>query len=236
MTLMGTVTGLFALFLGVLPGLPGELVFRSLVVTSWREKERTFYLRVSIFSAFGLSLMTALGWSEYPALALAMVQRSGTDPALTDGTLLRVLAGGYLAHTGWSLVIALFVAGCYLATRRLVPGWVRHADTWDEFVGNYAARRWVIVTLNNGETYVGRVHQADVSCEAEQRGLVLVEPAVYDENKRNYVATTNLYLYLPGAAIAHVAVAGEPADDRVVRPGRPVFTERILDDEENAGS
>ena len=219
-----SVVGFLILIVAVLPGVPGDKVYRLLVGSDWREGQWQRVVRLLGFSVVGLALYSVLG-SLIGAPAPVYLSPERVVAAFDRPVLLRPLFLSLLGHFAGSGVAGL---GGALLARGLVR-WTSltlFMSAWDHFVHQMVPRHWVVVRLDNGETYGGMLALADVSVREEERDLVLVEPAEYDERQSEYTALQYQYLFLPGRLISSVAVVHDPTvDARVTSTGRPIFKE-----------
>jgi hypothetical protein len=94
---------------------------------------------------------------------------------------------------------------------------------------------WVVIGLQNGESYSGYVDVADTSVGAQERDIILHEPAKFDDEKIEYRALKHQSLFIPGALVASVAVVHDPMlDKRIVPVGELVFPKEDCHAQESA--
>jgi Family of unknown function (DUF6338) len=99
-----------------------------------------------------------------------------------------------------------------------------HPSAWDEFVRNCAKERWVTVGLRTGDAYLGKLHYGDDAVPQNERDIVLAEPALYDQEKKNYVSTANQFLFLPAEIIQSIAaLSNVNRDSRTIPIGEAVY-------------
>jgi hypothetical protein len=95
----------------------------------------------------------------------------------------------------------------------------------------------VAVTLQNGDAYVGVVKTCDVAVEQDERDLVLSEPALYDDEQRDYVALPYQELFIPASLRYSMAVIHDPdRDQRIVPVGESPFKRKEEPHEQSAKS
>lgn len=220
-----TIGAVLILVLGILPGMPGDIIFSQITGRSWLERDFQHFARMLGFSVAGLVFYGAIAsW-----LSLPVPEHIVPSTFLSDdfsSSQISHISKGYLGHLIFSAMSGAVAALGLAKLRRYFPGAASHEDVWDDFAKTYARGRWVIVTLASGESYAGMLQQADISREPEYRDMVLCEPAVFDENRGNYIATSNQYLYLRGDQIASIgAVSDLVTDERVTEIGQVIFPE-----------
>lgn len=205
---------LVALLLGVVPGIPGEGIYRLIAGSSWREDawSRLFRIVGLSFSGFILYVLLApvlrLPW---PTHLLEGLRPGGT---LTEAHLVPFAVTAAGQFVGGSLVAA--AAGLIM---RAVSRWssiTPYPDGWDEFVREYVPGHWVIVRLQDGGAYAGILRRADTSVPLEERDIILEEPAEFNEG--SYRCLPYQYLFIPGESLASVAAYYEPSLDKRISP------------------
>jgi hypothetical protein len=211
-----SIAGLLVLLLAVLPGIPGDHLYRAIAGVSWREKDATRILRLLTFSVLGLVVYSLIadrtGWPlpEYivPATFLA--------PTF-NGRTIAALSLAYLGHFLSSTAVGLASVG-----GNAIIGRIRSVsasrDAWEHFVRCAVPCHWVVVTLENGEIYAGILDHADVSTEPEYRDLVLAEPYRYDEANSTYAPTYHQYLFIRGSSLSSIAAVHDPSNDNRIVP------------------
>lgn len=212
------------LALALLPGALGEWFYRTFVGVRWGESQWTFALRLLGFSIVGLAVYCFFGLIGAPEPIYIFPILFNTPPAIA---LIRLtpstppIAFGYLGHCISGAAVG---AGAALVVRRIPSG---YPCAWDVFVRKCAPRHMVAVTLDNRETYVGFVSACDVTVERGERDLVLTEPAVYNEETKDYVALPYQHMFLRADQIYCVAVIHDPSvDKRTFAVGESPFSEQ----------
>jgi len=210
------------LIIAVLPGVPGDKVYRMLLGSDWREEQWQRIVRLVGFSVVGLALYSVIG-SLVGAPAPIYLSPNRVVEAFEQPDLIPPLFIALLGHFAGSGLAGL--GGAMLA--RGIVRWTSltlFTSAWDHFVDQWVPEHWVVVRLDSGETYGGILALADTSVREEERDLVLEEPAEFDEKKAEYVSLNYQHLFLPGRLISSVAVVHDPdIDTRVTSTGKPIF-------------
>jgi hypothetical protein len=203
-----TQAALLILVLAVLPGIPGNAVYRVLVGVSWREPQWETVLRLIGLSAMGLVLYVIAAQLLHLPPARHVFPSSYAATALGPETLSSLVAP-YLGHFVGSVAAGTAAAFSEWGINRAARV-TRYPDAWWAFVNQHVPRSWVVLALDNGDSLVGVVANADVDVPREQRDIVLKEPGRYDEKSKNYLALRYQYLFIPGERIASIAVQYNP--------------------------
>jgi hypothetical protein len=224
MSIPGTVAGLLVLVLAVLPGMPGDLVYRAVVGVSWREKDLPRILRLLLFSVLGIvsySLVAAwLGFYQPDYV----VPSTFTDPEFSASSIPR-LGLAFVGHLAASALVGAAAAGGLRLLSRFSP-LSAHRDAWDHFIRQTVSDHWVLLGLTNGDAYAGLIDHADVATEPEYRDVILEEPYKFDTESGRFVPTYNQYLFVLGSDIASIAVVHGPSlDTRIVAIAKSPFQE-----------
>ncbi len=92
------------------------------------------------------------------------------------------------------------------------------------FVHTHVPSHWVVVGLEDGSVYTGKLRYADTSVSATDRDLILEEPARFDQSTKNYQPTGQQHLFISGAAVYSVATVFDPRhDERISSAAEPPF-------------
>lgn len=216
-----TIAGIVAVILGVLPGIPADKVYRYVVGVSWRESQLNHVLRLFAFSVFGLALYAWLAGTTVLPDPLYVLPSTFAASGGLEATELPGLGAAYVGHVVAATLAGFAVAGAMRGLTR-ISAIAPHRDSWDHFVNALIPEHWVLVTLSNGETYAGKIDQADVAVEPEYRDLVLIEPAILEPE--GYRSLYQQHLFLPGSFIASIATVTDPeADTRLSEAGSLLF-------------
>lgn len=226
-----TVSAILVIVFGVLPGVPGDKLYRMLVGYDWREDQWHKAVRLVGFSLFGLALYVVVAvpfdlpspaYLNPDSLVAAMA-----EPAL-QVRFFGALIGHFLASTVSGLGAALLVRLVGRTTKLAV-----FAGAWDSFVYSCLPGRWAVVALKNGDSFAGMVDSADTSVGPGERDIVLEEPAEYQEEVADYVAMNYEYLFIPGEAVASIAAVHDPElDSRKTELGTRIFRKGSTDGEQ----
>ncbi len=78
------------------------------------------------------------------------------------------------------------------------------------------------------------LQQADVARNPDFRDIVLEEPAVFDEERKNYIATSNQFVYIRGDQwlLITALTKDDEINDRVTEIDRPIFKQGKDDERE----
>jgi hypothetical protein len=215
-----TASSLLIVLFAVLPGVPGESIYRRLAGTDWREDRSDKVLRIVGFSISGLVIYIIASALINAPMPDYIFPTTFQKLPLDRGQLIGMafsLAGHFacavLAGAGSGAVVR------FVDRRTSVTG---YPDSWDKFAKDYVANHWVIVRLENGQAYAGMLERADTSVRQNERDMILSEPAKYIN--ANYKALPYQHLFLPGALIDSVAVVHDPdLDERITKVGDPIF-------------
>lgn len=215
-----TIAALVIAALGVLPGVPGEKCYRLLVGGDFREETWSRVLRLIGFSVFGLVLYiasTRLLRLPFPPYLLPDAFQRLTPATAYDSAiaLLGHFVGSALAGGGAALAIRTVD---HLAWR------TAYGSAWEHFISVSIHSHWVVVGLQNGESYAGYVDVADSKLYSADRDVILLEPARYDVGEKRFRATEYQAMFLPGAMISSIATVSElGTDQRLTKPGEDIF-------------
>lgn len=217
-----TLVSLLVVLLAVLPGIPGDQVYRSLAGVSWREKEHRHVLRLLSFSVLGLALYAAAA-AEFGWHAPAYIVPVSYAPSVFTVDVLGPFSVAYLGHLAGAAIVGAGAAFARRGLSRVVTS-SGNRDAWDHFVNLCVPGHWIIVRLKSGAAYAGMLDHADVSVEPEYRDIILAEPAEWDEAQNCYVSSTHQVLFLRGVDIVSIVTIFEPSrDNRVVAAGTTLF-------------
>jgi hypothetical protein len=205
-----SVAALLIAIFAVLPGVPGEKAYRSLVGVDWREDKWQRTLRLLTFSIIGLAL--------YVAVAQVL---HGPAPAYVTPSVLQSLnasqiggvAVAFLGHVVASAAVGVLAAFSSRMLARLVSR-TAYSSAWDHFVNACVKLHWVTIGLSNGEVYLGYIDVADMSVAATERDIILREPARYDVATGQYRAMEYQSMFLPGPLVCSVAVISDVSIDK----------------------
>lgn len=219
--LSSTLAGILVLVFAVLPGVPGDRLYRIFVGSDWREDQWQKTIRLLGFSLFGLALYASIApllKAPFPSyLSPILLEQAAKDEASFRRMLLALLG-----HFSGSAV-AGSVAGLGMRSAARIMSASAFSGAWDHFVRHCAKDHWVIVTLQNGESYSGFIETADVSVASDERDVILREPGEYDATTNVYEAMQYQSLFIPGSFLSSIATVYNPSDKRIIPVGEAVF-------------
>jgi hypothetical protein len=225
-----TVEALLVLFFAITPGIPGDKMYRALVGADWRQKDWESILRLLLISALGLALYSISakkwGWPAPIYVTPETFRSGGISPSN-----LYLLFVPYIGHLVGATFAGLLVGGGQRLLLTFYPFRSLYPAAWNQFIRSCVhtggSGRWVLVTLNSGDVYVGFVTAADISVAANERDIILGEPAKYDEQQKNYLALPYQQIFLPASLVTQIAVLYDPGVDtkRLTPVGKPIFKE-----------
>ena len=218
MEMPATLTVLLIGVLGLLPGVPGDRCYRLLMGRDWREDRWQATLRVLGFSVAGLAIYNAVAPHLRLPLPPYLLPANLASPS---AAMLSDMGVALLGHTLAGVLSAIVAVGAVRVLALMVARTAYQA-AWDHFVNVSIRNRWVVVAMKSGETYLGYVGIADTSVKAEERDMVLHEPARLDVATETYIALDYSVVFVPGSAVASVGAIADPQDTRKIPPGKVV--------------
>jgi hypothetical protein len=226
-----TISELLVVLFAVLPGVPGNLIYQRLLGRNRKEEQWATVIRMIGFSIGGLILYIVIGNFISAPLPYYISPNTFTNFVLERIFLLN-MSLAFSGHVIGSMVIG------FLSTRfvLVLNQWNKstcYPDTWDKFIRENVNNHWVVVKLSGNEAYTGILERADVSVEQNERDIILKEPALYIEDKNNYISTSYQYLFLSGSIIDSIGVVSNPEDIRITKIGSYIFNQPIKEKENN---
>ncbi len=219
-----TITAVLIIVFAVIPGVPGEALYKIILGADWREEQWPRVVRIIWIGLFGLVayiiIANAIGT---PAPLYIFPSNFSADQFTAN--LLPTMALAYVGHTVCAALVASITA---LSIRTITKhaSVTTYPDTWDDFVRRYVREHWIIVHLENGESFAGMLEKADISVQQSERDIVLTEPALYSKESGNYISLPYQYLFLPAALVSSIAVYyDETKDSRITRVNEKLFEE-----------
>lgn len=225
-----SISAILIIVLAVFPGAVGDLIYRTLVGVTWREKEWQSIFRLLGFSICGLALYTIVtertGWLS----PIHVFPSSYTSGVVTPKNLSLVFIP-YAGHFIGATIAGLIAAGGMRALSHFRV--FSLFDAWDGFVRYCVPRHWVVISLKNSEVYAGIIEFIDRSVKAGERDIVLKEPAQYKREVNNYVALEYQYLFIPASLVMSIAVCYDQSIDkeRITTIGEYIFTTESLNEQ-----
>ena len=203
---------LLVLVLAILPGVPGEAIYRFVLGADWRDKQWQRVLRILLFSVIGL-------------VAYAIIASSGRVPSPVfldistyklerfDKDIVLKAAESLGAHFIASSLVGFFSALAVLFLNKLFKKSI-YPDAYTTFINNCADFRWVVVTLTSGSSYAGYILRGDTSVAFGERDIILAEPAQYNQETKQYQCVSYQHMYLSAGMIASIATVYDPTIDK----------------------
>jgi small nuclear ribonucleoprotein (snRNP)-like protein len=222
-----TLASILVIVFAVLPGVPGERLYRTFVGSDWREDHWQKALRLLGFSLFGLAIYASIA----PAVRAPFptyLSPNLLEQASKDEISLRRMLLALLGHFAGSSV-AGGICGVSLRSIARIMSASAYYSAWDHFVRHCAKDHWVVVTLQNGETYSGIIETVDVSVANSDRDIILREPGLYDEGANEYRSMQYQSLFIAGSLWSSIATVYEPTDRRIIPTGEVVFNKEDSD-------
>ena len=211
-----------------LPGVPGDRIYRKVVGVDWREREWQSVLRLISFSVSGLIIYIVVAdWRGFYQ-PIYLFPESFKDGSITPSTLIRAVIP-YVGHFTGAALVGLVAA----AFVKLTAHWVSvYPSAWDHFIRTSVPKHLVVVSLKNRDAYAGIIKHVDLSVPQSERDIVLGEPAIYDENAKDYVALAYSALFLPASLISSIAAVHDSSLDkhRLSEVGQSIFKEEKSDE------
>lgn len=229
--MLPSIKGIFLFIFGLIPGVPGETIYSKKVGLSWRENKLRRVTRTLVISICGLILYILTGeLLAYGIGTEVLIEPIHVMPSRLEGGLGEVdatqVALAYLGHVLFSTAAGVSIAYSWDAVAEQISGH-SYPSAWESLVNKHSRNGWVIVTLQNGDSYAGMIETADNNVHRENRDVLLKEPAQHNPEIGGFVVIRHQYLFLPAELIRSVSVLHDPEEDgsRVTTVG-----ETILDD------
>ena len=188
-----TVAAALVLACAIFPGFLGSRVYESFIGLDWRERDWRAIVRLAGFSVVGIVIYIA-GMHAFPLPPPLHLFPSTFENLTPTSTDIGQLAASFSGHLLGSVIAGgLAVAGTVMLARfasaSVYPG------AWDDFARTRVRDHWVVVGLNNGEVYAGKLTNADVAVASGDRDLVVEEPCRFEHGRyvaENYQLSTVL--------------------------------------------
>lgn len=219
-----TIASLMIYLFAFLPGVPAYLIYKANFGADWRETDVQKVIKVVLFSISGIIIYVFA--SEYlhlpsPIYLLPATFDSDSFSVKSFMPIALSLSGHFIS----SIVVAIIIVAIIKLIRKRTSS-TPYPAAWDDFIRNEVENHWVVIRLINGEAYAGYIFYADISTNQSERDLVLAEPALYNEEKKNYKIIPYQRLFLPSNMISSIAVAYDPnIDKRISTIGSNLFSE-----------
>jgi hypothetical protein len=203
--------GILVLIVALLPGAAADEVFKRITGTNWREPVYRTTLRWLGLSLAGLALYVVVARELDMPPPLYVLPKSYTAPTLAAETLPRLLIP-FIGHVFSAVVSAILISGVLWVLARVWPE--QPYGAWDVFVAKHVPSHWVVVGLEDGSAYQGKIRYAEKAVAAADRDLILEEPARFHSEIGTYKPTGHQHLFLPARAIYSVATIFDPDIDK----------------------
>ncbi|MDO3377705.1 DUF6338 family protein [Geoalkalibacter halelectricus] len=217
-----TIVGLLIIVIAIFPGLIGDKIYRDLVGVDWREKEWQGVLRLVGFSVVGVTLYAlASSFFNWPSPVHIIPSTYETLSSQTSNfAIIFIPYSGHLLGGGIAGLLAAW--GAKLLSKCSSSS--AFPCAWDQFVRSYVPNHWVVIGLESGEVYAGKLKVADVAASSEERDLVLEEPALYNTESGQYISTPYQYIFIKSKTLYSIAAVNEPTtDQRIIPIGESLF-------------
>lgn len=227
-----TLDTLLVILFAILPGIPGNTVYNKMAGTNWREEQWRTVVRILGISLGGLILYIIIG-SFINAPLPSYISPTTFANFVVERTALVQMSVAFLGHFAGAIIVGYIGAR---VTQKL-DEWTRSSefiDSWHEFALVHASKHWVVVRIKGGEAYAGYIKTADTKVKAEDRNIILAEPAVYVKEQNKYLSQPYNYLFLPGKIIDSVAIYSKPLDKRITPIHEFLFSNSSQEGEKNA--
>lgn len=230
-----SIASVLIIVIAIFPGLIGDRIYRSLVGVDWREKEWQGVLRLLGFSVVGITIYALIARIiGLPApVHIFPATYTTITPETYDISKIFIPYSGHLC--GGALAGVLGAWGAKFLAK--ISSSSAFPSAWDTFIRKYVPNHWVVLGLENGEIYAGKLKIADVASTSEERDLVLEEPALYDFDSRKYISTPYQYMFIKSKALYSITAVHDPRiDNRVVPIGNTLFQGDVADDTQTSSA
>ncbi len=199
------LTGILVFLFAFFPGIFANGIYKIIVGRNWRDGKWEDTIRLISFSFFGLALYLLLLCNKklgfpFPIYLLPSTFTTSELMNLQIETIVISLLFHFLCSSIIGLSFALLIKFYNEHSKKTT-----YPDTWDIFCSDYVKNRWAIVGLKDGKSYAGMIDLVDNNVCDNERDLVLEEPALFDENVKNYRVLNYKFLFLPGRMINSIA-------------------------------
>ncbi len=220
------LSGLLVILFGVLPGYPGHSLYRRLVGAYWRQPTWETIIGIVGFSSSGLALYVMVAVLVGAPMPIYLIPSSLRSISGIEQELLLGLSVAFIGHIAASTVAAALVAFFIRKTNRWLPD--PHPNTWNQFVNVHSQKHWVVVKTIDGDAYAGMIGRANVSVPAEERDIIITEPAKYRDDVSNYIALGYQHLFLPARLVESIATMHDPElETRITKVDQTIVSGEI---------
>jgi hypothetical protein len=207
-----TLNALLVILFFALPGIAGNAIYMKATGINWREEPGRTVVRIFSISLGGLLLYVLVG-SLLNAPLPSYLSLDTLDTLALRRTASIRMSIAFIGH-----LLAAILVGFAAAKMSQVgkgPGQTGFVDGWHEFVSAHANGHRAVVETNRGATYAGYIQMAGPEKKADERDVILAEPAVYRADQDKYLPLPYNYLFLPGKIVDSVAITNGESDNRL---------------------
>ena len=227
-----TIDALLVILFAVLPGIPGNTIYKKVAGTNWREDQWKTVVRILGISLGGLIVYIIAGSLVDAPLPTYIAPSTFATFAVERAALLQ-MSVAFLGHFLAASVVGFVGAK---ATQTL-DRWTRvseFVESWHELVSVHANGHWIVVSIKGGAAYAGYIKMADTNVKAEERDIILAEPAVYVKEQKKYLSLPYNHMFLPAKIIDSVAIVSNPSDARMTPIHQFLFISADQEGDQNA--
>lgn len=223
--MVDTISALLILIFAVIPGILGNGIYELIIGSNWKEELFSKTVRIVGFSFFGLIFYILIGVQYFNLpVPIYIFPETYTAAQITNSQLIQAAQAWFMNFVVATLIAVIYAFSIKIVFRRFN---ITHLpDTWDKLVRSKVAEHWVVVNLKGGGSYLGMLESANISVDAKDRDILLLEPARYEPKINNYVAINVQYLFIAGSFISSVGTVPTSTDDRITQIGELIFTQR----------
>jgi hypothetical protein len=209
--------GLVIILIAIFPGILGNKIYQSIIGLDWRDSETKIIFRLAGFSVAGVVLYSIVSDLVYfipPPIHL--IPGSYKSISVSPDNLYQIIHS-YVGHLMGGAVAGILGALCIILLSK-ISSVNAYPGSWDFFIRKLAPEHWVLIGLNNGDIYAGKISSADLSVSKDERDIVLEEPCIYVENDRNYMSLNYQYMFISSSNIYSIIVINDPDKDKRLIP------------------
>lgn len=227
--MINTISSLIIAIFALLPGIPGNEIYKIIVGFDRRDTSVFWILRLLLFSVLGIVIYVLLALLFNWWMPIYIIPSQVTS-AFNDPSMMPKIFIPYLGHILCSAAIGIIMAQFKIFITKFTP-FAIYPEPWDTFIRENVKNHWVIVKLKNDITYAGVLCEADISATQDERDLILEEPCIFVEERNNYKALAYQSIFIKGLFVEYIAVVHDPDKDKK----RTVTGEYLFKEESNGG-
>lgn len=227
-----TIDALLVILFAVLPGVPGNTIYKKIAGTNWREEQWITVSRILGISLGGLIIYIIVG-NLINAPIPSYIAPATFANFVPNRNILFQMSIAFFGHFTGALIVG-FIGG--RTTKKLdeLTKTSDFVDSWREFVSIHTNGRWVVARIKGGAAYAGYIETADVDVVSSERDVLLAEPAVYIEEQKKYLSLPYNHLFLSGKIIDSIATVSKLSDKRMTTIGKHLFIDTQSEGDKNA--